>query len=106
MVEGSLRESGASMQYSGLSIVYDPASPPGSRLVSLEVGRNRLDDDRVYAFFTVDFVATVGSAFRALEREVGPPQEQILRDILEAESRARSPIAAAPDDRLTLRVAR
>lgn len=44
-------------QVSGITLLYDPGRPEGSRLVSLRVGGTPVDPDRVYRVATNDFMA-------------------------------------------------
>lgn len=97
-VKRSLASGRDALQWSGLRIVHDRAG----RVVSLEFQGAPIDDDRTYALLTVEYVATVSEVFKSLEVAISPPQELILRDLLEREIRSNSPISAALDGRLQL----
>ncbi|MAQ37857.1 MULTISPECIES: bifunctional metallophosphatase/5'-nucleotidase [Thioclava] len=53
-------------QISGMSVVYDPSAPAGSRVVSVEVGGQPLDKDKVYKVATNDYMLGGGDGYGAL----------------------------------------
>jgi 2',3'-cyclic-nucleotide 2'-phosphodiesterase (5'-nucleotidase family) len=53
-------------QVSGLTVVYDPKQPAGSRVVSVMVGGQPLDEARVYRVATNDFMLRGGDGYTAL----------------------------------------
>jgi 2',3'-cyclic-nucleotide 2'-phosphodiesterase (5'-nucleotidase family) len=53
-------------QVSGLKIEFDPQRPPGSRVLSVEVGGAPLDPDRTYRVATNDFMAHGGDDYSGL----------------------------------------
>lgn len=53
-------------QVSGLSFAYDPSRPPGSRVLSVEVGGAPLDPARVYTVATTDYLARGGDGYAPL----------------------------------------
>ena len=55
-------------QVSGMRVEYDPQRPPGSRVLSIEVGGAPLDPDRIYRVATNDFMARGGDGYAALRR--------------------------------------
>ena len=50
-------------QVSGLVIDVDPGKPPGSRIVSVEVGGAPLDEGKTYRVATNDFLARGGDGY-------------------------------------------
>lgn len=59
--------SGGYLQFSGMTITYDPDEIYGSRVKSLEIGGKSIDMDATYSLATIDFVAKGGSGHRYLE---------------------------------------
>jgi 2',3'-cyclic-nucleotide 2'-phosphodiesterase (5'-nucleotidase family) len=55
-------------QVSGLSFVWDPREPPGSRIVAVEVGGQPLDPSRIYRVATNDYMLIGGDGYVALEK--------------------------------------
>lgn len=56
------------MQYSGLTIVYDPQAPQGNRFVSVKLLNGKpLAIDKTYKVVTNDFMATGGDGFTMLQ---------------------------------------
>ncbi|WP_068437627.1 bifunctional UDP-sugar hydrolase/5'-nucleotidase [Magnetospirillum sp. XM-1] len=54
-------------QVSGLSISYDPARPPGKRIVKAMAGPKPLDLKRRYRLATTDYLAGGGDGYQALK---------------------------------------
>ena len=57
---GEDKEPGRFPQVSGLKFSYDPKKPAGSRVVSLAVGGNPVDDSKIYTLATSDFLVSRG----------------------------------------------
>ncbi len=55
-------------QVSGLAFVYDPAKPPGSRVISVTVDGKPLDDAAVYRVATNDYMAGGGDGYAAFTK--------------------------------------
>ena len=55
-------------QVAGMTLVYDPQAPAGSRVVAVEVGGEPLDPARTYTVATNDYMAGGGDGYEALER--------------------------------------
>ena len=53
-------------QVSGMSYVYDPSAPAGSRIVSVKIGGEDLDPDKTYKLATNDYVLRGGDGYGAL----------------------------------------
>ena len=53
---------------SGMSVVYDPSKPPGSRIVEVKVGGQPLDLGRIYRVATNEYVQSGGDGYAALSR--------------------------------------
>jgi 5'-nucleotidase / UDP-sugar diphosphatase len=58
--------SGRFAQVSGMTFVYDPTAPAGSRVSEVMVGGAPLDPDKVYKLATNDFILGGGDGFAAL----------------------------------------
>ncbi|MGO4728145.1 MULTISPECIES: bifunctional metallophosphatase/5'-nucleotidase [unclassified Inquilinus] len=55
-------------QVSGLAFTWDPAKPPGSRIVSVTVDGEPLDDAATYRVATNDYMAGGGDGYAAMTR--------------------------------------
>jgi 5'-nucleotidase/UDP-sugar diphosphatase len=55
-------------QVSGLAFTWDPAKPPGSRIVSVTVGGKPLDDAATYRVATNDYMAGGGDGYAAFTK--------------------------------------
>ena len=55
-------------QVAGLTMVYDPAAPAGSRVVEVKVGGVALDKNRRYRVATNDYIAAGGDGYASLKR--------------------------------------
>jgi 5'-nucleotidase / UDP-sugar diphosphatase len=55
-------------QVSGMSFTYDPARPPGSRLVKAEIGGQPVEATRFYKLATNEYVYGGGDGYEALSR--------------------------------------
>jgi 2',3'-cyclic-nucleotide 2'-phosphodiesterase (5'-nucleotidase family) len=64
-VSGVETGSGSFPQVSGLSFIYDPAAPPGSRVREVLIGGMPLAADREYTVATNDFLAAGGDGYTA-----------------------------------------
>ena len=53
-------------QVSGMEVVYDPTAPAGSRVVSVTIGGEDLDKDKVYKVATNDYMLSGGDGYGAL----------------------------------------
>ena len=98
------RESGGFLQVSGLSFVFDPARPPGQRVLRVVVGGEPLDPERRYKLATNSYTAGGGDGYAMLATakplvfpEDGPGLAETL---LEAIERA-GVIAPATEGRIT-----
>lgn len=69
LIEAMLAKSSVDDHVSGLTIKYDPAKPPGSRIVSVTMADgSALLDTKTYNVIVNDFLATGGEGYRAGER--------------------------------------
>jgi 5'-nucleotidase len=69
LIEAMLAKSSVDDHVSGLTIKYDPAKPPGSRIVSVTMADgSALSDTKTYNVIVNDFLATGGEGYRAGER--------------------------------------
>ena len=74
-------------QLSGISLRYDPAAPPGSRLQAVNVGDRPLRDDAVYTLAVSDYLAGGGDGYAALaqgELLVDPAAGPLLANVVAA----------------------
>jgi 2',3'-cyclic-nucleotide 2'-phosphodiesterase (5'-nucleotidase family) len=55
-------------QVSGMTFSYDPAQPPGSRIIEAEVGGKPVEASRVYKVATNEYVYGGGDGYQALAR--------------------------------------
>ncbi len=58
--------SGRFPQVSGMAYVYDPSAPAGSRVVSITVGGEPLDPDKVYKVAVNNYILNGGDGYSAL----------------------------------------
>ena len=55
------KEKGAYLQFSGLTVTYDPDAPEDKRAVSIKIGDEDLDLNKTYKVATIDFIASGGN---------------------------------------------
>ncbi len=53
-------------QVSGMTYVYDPSAPAGSRIASVKIGGEDLDIDKTYKLATNDYILAGGDGYSAL----------------------------------------
>jgi 2',3'-cyclic-nucleotide 2'-phosphodiesterase (5'-nucleotidase family) len=98
------RESGGFLQVSGLTLAFDPARPPGQRLVRVLVGREPLDPVRRYTLATNSYLAAGGDGYAMLvsAKPLVFPQDGpgLAETLVEAIERARE-IAPEVEGRIT-----
>ncbi len=89
-------------QVSGIRYVFDPRRPPGSRLVSVTVNGQPLDEKAQYTLATFDFLSGGGDGYAMLRSasvlvkpENGPMDSDLLLERLR-----QGPIAPVPDGRI------
>jgi len=69
LLEAMLAKNSVNDHVSGLTITYDPAKPPGSRIVSVTMSDGApLSDSRTYNVIVNDFLATGGEGYNAAGR--------------------------------------
>ena len=51
---------GGYLQFSGMTVTYDPDAAAGSRVTSIQVGGTEVDKGAAYVLATTDYVATGG----------------------------------------------
>jgi 2',3'-cyclic-nucleotide 2'-phosphodiesterase (5'-nucleotidase family) len=79
------REGGGFLQVSGITFTYDPARPPGQRVLSVEIGGARLDEAGTYVVAANDYILRGGDGHTALGRGrvlVGPENGPALSAIV------------------------
>jgi 5'-nucleotidase len=96
------RTAGRFPQVSGMRVVFDPAKPAGSRLVSVEVRGRPLEAHERYTLATFEFLQTGGDGYSMfapakvlLRPENGPMDSDLVLERL-----ARGPIAPEVDGRI------
>ena len=98
------RESGGFLQVSGLSFVFDPARPPGQRVVRVLVGGEPLDPERRYTLAANSYTAGGGDGYAMLAtaKPLVFPQDGpgLAETLFEAIERA-GVIAPATEGRIT-----
>ena len=97
------RQAGGFLQVSGLTLTYDPARPPGQRVVAVTVGGSPLDPDRRYTAAVVDYIARGKdglTAFRDARVLVDAMHAPLLADILLHTVTTQARIAPQPDGRI------
>ena len=89
------------IQVSGLRAVYDLKSPPGNRLVSLELGGRPIEDSKVYRAATNSFLAQGGDLYQTfLYGKVTADSGVLLSDLLIRYLRKHRRVAPPPPGRL------
>jgi 5'-nucleotidase len=97
------REAGGFLQVSGLTVTYDPATPPGHRVVAMTVGGAPLEPDRRYTAAVIDYIAAGKdglTAFRDARVLVDATHAPLLADILLQAVTTQGRIAPHPDGRI------
>jgi 5'-nucleotidase len=91
-------------QVSGIRFTFDARRPPGSRIVSLTVNGQPLDDKKKYTLATTDYVAIDGgdgySMLKSARLLIPPEQAQFDSDVLRAAIVMRKIIAPKTDGRI------
>ena len=54
-------------QISGMTLIYDPSAPKGSRITELKIGGKPLDMSRTYRLATNDYMASGGDGYAVLK---------------------------------------
>jgi len=92
------------IQVSGLSLAYDAAAQPGSRVREVLVAGQPLRDDAAYTVAAPDFMVQGGDAYTAFTegrgRSVTPT---LVREVLAECAKKGSPVTAKPLDRIIAR---
>jgi len=89
------------LKISGLTYVWNPAAPVGSRIVSIKVGGVPIDPAATYLVTTNNFVAAGGDGFTKFlsgTNQIGGP---IDLDVLIAYVKAHTPISPLLDGRIS-----
>ena len=98
------RESGGFLQVSGLTFAFDPARPPGQRVVRVLVNGAPLEPDRRYTLATNSYTAAGGDGYAMLAtaKPLVFPQDGpgLAETLLEAIERAGT-IAPTVEGRIT-----
>ena len=95
--------SGRFLQVSGLSFVYDPSQPAGSRVMTIDVGDEALDPQAIYTVATTDFLAGGGDGYQAFETAdviIGAADGRVLANLLADDISAAGTISADREGRI------
>jgi 2',3'-cyclic-nucleotide 2'-phosphodiesterase (5'-nucleotidase family) len=91
-------------QVSGMTFTYDPARPPGSRIVKVEIGSRPLERDRSYRLATNEYVYGGGDGYAALSRGtplIGPSGATLLTTMVIDHIARQGEIAPRLEGRIT-----
>jgi 2',3'-cyclic-nucleotide 2'-phosphodiesterase (5'-nucleotidase family) len=91
-------------QISGMTVVADVSQPAGSRVESVTVGGQRLDDSRTYTLATNDFMANGGDGyvvFREAEQLIDPIDATLMASQVIDYVAERGTVAPKVEGRLT-----
>jgi 5'-nucleotidase len=93
--------SGRFLQVSGVRYTFDPARPPGRRVVDVvrADGTRLAPDDTPYAAVTLDFVYRGGDGFAMLDNGTGTTRD-LVADVVSAALAAASPLSVRVDGRI------
>ena len=58
---------GGYLQFSGMTVTYDPDAAAGSRVISIQVGGTEVDKEATYVLATIDYIATGGDGNNILK---------------------------------------
>jgi 2',3'-cyclic-nucleotide 2'-phosphodiesterase (5'-nucleotidase family) len=97
------RQAGGFLQVSGLTVTYDPAKPPGQRVVAVAVGGAPLDPDRRYTAAVLDYIAGGKDGLTALRDArvvVDAMSAPLLADVLLHAVSTQGRIGPQPDGRI------
>ncbi len=101
ILEQSLTLKTGMLQLAGLRVTYDLRRPEIHRLVSVEVGGQPLDDQRVYKVVATSFIAQGGDHYRAfLEGANVHDTGELLCDVLTAYARQMQTLQKPSGERL------
>ena len=96
--------SGRFLQVSGLTVVFDPTAPSGTRITSVQVNGAPLNPARRYKVAADNFIAEGGDGYTMFLQVTDRRDHQIpLRDVLLSALKA-GPLAAKVEARITPRV--
>lgn len=70
LVNGKLEEIGNNVQFAGLNVLYDPAKPKGSRVLSITHNGKPIQDTGSYLVATNDFMAAGGDGYTMLKKKI------------------------------------
>lgn len=103
------QEDGGFAQVSGLRFVYNGLQPPGSRVVSVKVGTQDLDDNRTYKLATISYLADGNQGydmFRGKPRLSSPANGKTDAQVVLETIKKAGKISPALDGRITRKDAR
>jgi 5'-nucleotidase / UDP-sugar diphosphatase len=95
---------GRFLQVSGMTFTYDPARPPGSRIVAVEVGGRPLELGRMYKLATNEYVYGGGDGYAVLSRGtplIGPSGATLLTTMVIDHIARQGEIAPRLEGRIT-----
>ncbi len=91
---------------SGMSYVFDPEQPAGSRIISVKVGRQPLDPNATYTLATHDYIARGGDnydMFKGLKRLIDTSGGTLMASVVMQYIEARGTIAPKLEGRIATR---
>jgi 5'-nucleotidase len=97
---------GQFLHVSGMSYVFDPAQPAGSRVVSVQVGHQPLDPNATYTLATNDFIAKGGDDYgilQGLKRLIDPSAGTLIAAAVMNYLEAQGSIAPTLEGRIAAR---
>jgi 2',3'-cyclic-nucleotide 2'-phosphodiesterase (5'-nucleotidase family) len=97
---------GQFLHVSGMSYVFDPAQPAGSRVVSVQVGHQPLDPNATYTLATNDFIAKGGDEYgmlQGLKRLIDPSAGTLIAAAVMNYLEAQGTIAPTLEGRIAAR---
>ena len=100
------RPAGRFPQVSGMSIVVDRSMPPGSRVSSVTIGGQPLDESRRYRVATNSFMLRGGdgySVFVPAKRLIGETDGKLMAGEVMAHIRKLGTVTAKPEGRIVIR---
>ncbi len=102
MLEVSVIGYHAIFQVSGLKMVYDLRKPPKERVISVQIGGQPLDTNKVYKVVTNNFLAAGGGAYGIFKQgQDAEDSYMLIRDIMAAYIKKHTPIDVKVEGRIT-----
>ncbi|MFB3924878.1 MAG: bifunctional UDP-sugar hydrolase/5'-nucleotidase [Syntrophales bacterium] len=94
------------LQVSGIRVILDPEKSRGSRIVEINVGREKLQPDRIYRVVTNDFLAAGGDGYRIFKEGKNIVYGDDLREAMINYLKKHSPVYPQAGGRIIWRLIR